>query len=38
MKNNWLKMYGCLALVLRIETNNNPREFRVRRWRIRKAP
>ena len=38
MKNNWLKMYDKFGLVLRIETViNNPREFRVRRWRIRKS-
>ena len=38
MKNNWLKMYDKFGLVLRIETViNNPREFRVRRWRIRKG-
>jgi hypothetical protein len=36
MKNNWLKMYDKFGLVLRIETViNNPREFRVRRWRTR---
>jgi hypothetical protein len=36
MKNNWLKMYDKFGLVLRIETViNNPREFRVRRSRIR---
>jgi hypothetical protein len=36
MKNNWLKMYDKFGLVLRIETViNNPREFRVRRQRIR---
>ena len=36
MKNNWLKMYDKFALVLGIETViNNPREFRVRRLRIR---
>ena len=38
MKNNLLKMYEKFGLVLRIETViNNPREFRVRRWRIRKG-
>ena len=36
MKNNWLKMYDKFGLVLRIETViNDPREFRVRRSRIR---
>jgi hypothetical protein len=36
MKNNWLKMYDKFGLVLRIETViNNPREFPVRRSRIR---
>ena len=39
MKNNWLKMYDKFGLVLRIETViNNPREFRVRRWRTRAGP
>ncbi len=34
MKNSWLKMYDKFGLVLRIETViNNPREFRIRRWR-----
>jgi len=38
MKNNWLKMYDKYALVLRVETViNNPREFRVRRSRIREG-
>ena len=40
MKNNWLKMYDKFGpeLVLRIETViNNPREFRVRRWRTREG-
>jgi hypothetical protein len=36
VKNNWLKMYDKFGWVLRIETViNNPREFRVRRMRIR---
>jgi hypothetical protein len=36
MKNNWLKMYDKFGLVLRIETViNDPREFRVRRSRVR---
>ena len=36
MKNNWLKMYDKFGLVLRVETViNNPREFRVRRLRLR---
>src|SRR5262249_41781483 len=35
-KNNWLKMYDKFGLVLRIETViNDPREFRVRRSRVR---
>lgn len=38
MKNNWLKMYDKFGLVLRIETViNNPREFRVRRLRMREG-
>ena len=38
MKNNWLKMYDKFGPALRIETaDNNPAEFRVRRWRIRKG-
>jgi len=36
MKNNWLKMYDKFGQVLRVETViNDPREFRVRRWRER---
>jgi hypothetical protein len=36
MKENWLKMYDKFGLVLRVETViNNPREFKVRRTRIR---
>ncbi len=36
MKNNWLKMYDKFGWVLRIETViNDPREFRVRRSRVR---
>src|SRR3954452_20012603 len=36
MKNNWLKMYDKFGPVLRIETViNDPREFRVRRSRVR---
>ena len=36
MKNNWLKMYDKFGLILRVETViNNPREFKVRRWRLR---
>jgi hypothetical protein len=36
MKNNWLKMYDKFGWVLRIETViNDPREFRVRRLRVR---
>jgi hypothetical protein len=36
MKNNWLKMYDKFGLILRIETViNQPREFRVRRCRLR---
>jgi hypothetical protein len=39
MKNNWLKMYDKFGWVLRIETViNDPREFRVRRWRVRSGP
>lgn len=38
MKNNWLKMYDKFGLLLRIETViNNPREFKVRRKRLRKG-
>jgi hypothetical protein len=38
VKNNWLKMYDKFGLILRIETViNQPREFRVRRLRIRKG-
>jgi len=36
MKGNWLKMYDKAAKVLRTETViNQPREFKVRRWRTR---
>jgi hypothetical protein len=36
MKNNWLKMYDKFGQILRIETViNQPREFRVRRCRLR---
>jgi hypothetical protein len=36
MKNNWLKMYDTCGQILRVETViNNPREFKVRRWRVR---
>ena len=36
VKNNWLKMYDKFGLILRIETViNQPREFRVRRRRLR---
>jgi hypothetical protein len=36
MKNNWLKMYDKFGQILRIETViNQPREFRVRRRRVR---
>jgi len=36
MKNNWLKMYDKFGQILRIETViNQPREFRVRRCRVR---
>jgi hypothetical protein len=38
MKNNWLKMYDKFGQILRIETViNQPREFRVRRRRIRQG-
>jgi hypothetical protein len=38
MKNNWLKMYDKFGLVLRVETViNQPREFRVRRRRMRQG-
>lgn len=38
MKNNWLKMYDKFGQVLRVETViNNPREFKVRRWRKRRG-
>jgi hypothetical protein len=38
VKNNWLKMYDKFGWVLRIETViNDPREFRVRRWRTRQG-
>jgi len=36
MKDNWLKMYDKFGHILRVETViNNPREFRVRRQRMR---
>jgi len=36
VKNNWLKMYDKFGLILRIETViNQPREFKVRRRRLR---
>jgi hypothetical protein len=36
VKNNWLKMYDKFAQILRIETViNQPREFKVRRQRLR---
>lgn len=36
MKENWIKMYDKFGLVLRVETViNSPREFRVRRTRMR---
>jgi hypothetical protein len=36
VKNNWLKMYDKFGQLLRIETViNQPREFKVRRWRTR---
>ncbi len=38
MKNNWLKMYDKFGQILRIETViNQPREFRVRRCRLRQG-
>jgi hypothetical protein len=38
VKNNWLKMYDRFGQVLRIETViNNPREFKVRRRRLRRG-
>jgi hypothetical protein len=38
MKNNWLKMYDKFGQILRVETViNNPREFKVRRWRVREG-
>jgi hypothetical protein len=38
MKNNWLKMYDKFGQILRVETViNQPREFRVRRRRMRKG-
>jgi hypothetical protein len=38
VKNNWLKMYDKFGLILRIETViNQPREFKVRRRRLRKG-
>jgi len=36
MKDNWLKMYDKFGQILRVETViNNPREFKVRRRRVR---
>src|SRR5207302_5359579 len=38
VKNNWLKMYDKFGQILRVETViNNPREFKVRRWRRRRG-
>jgi hypothetical protein len=38
VKNNWLKMYDKFGLILRIETViNQPREFKVRRYRCRRG-
>jgi hypothetical protein len=38
VKNNWLKMYDKFGRILRIETViNQPREFKVRRWRTRRG-
>jgi hypothetical protein len=38
VKNNWLKMYDKFGQILRIETViNQPREFKVRRRRLRKG-
>jgi hypothetical protein len=38
VKNNWLKMYDKFGRILRIETViNQPREFKVRRCRLRKG-
>jgi hypothetical protein len=38
VKENWLKMYDKFGQVLRVETViNQPREFRVRRWRLREG-
>jgi hypothetical protein len=38
VKNNWLKMYDKFSQILRVETViNNPREFKVRRWRQRQG-
>jgi hypothetical protein len=38
VKHNWLKMYDKFGQILRIETViNQPREFRVRRCRVRKG-
>lgn len=38
MKNNWLKMYDKFGIILRVETViNQPREFHVRRRRIRQG-
>jgi hypothetical protein len=38
VKANWLKMYDKLGQVLRVETViNQPREFKVRRWRTRQG-
>jgi hypothetical protein len=38
VKNNWLKMYDKFGQILRIETViNQPREFKVRRYRLRQG-
>jgi hypothetical protein len=38
VKNNWLKMYDKFGQILRIETViNQPREFKVRRYRVRQG-
>ncbi len=38
MKENWIKMYDKFGLVLRVETViNSPREFKVRRTRMRQG-
>lgn len=38
VKNNWLKMYDKFCRILRVETVvNQPREFRVRRFRMRQG-